>query len=107
MLKDIYAAREVDQLEPYYSRHVYAMTAEELHSKSAIAAELAVRDKALAESKPQVPGGSKESDHARIKDFIEYHCDHLLHSAQKRALLSSLDRYMTGHPGYWEKGKNT
>ena len=34
--------------EPYYSRHVEAMTVEELHSKAAIALQLAVRDKEIA-----------------------------------------------------------
>lgn len=35
-------------LEPYYSRHVSAMTSEKLHSKADIAAELAFRDKEIA-----------------------------------------------------------
>jgi hypothetical protein len=38
-------ARKPWELEPYYSRHVLAMTAEKLHEKSDIAAELAFRDK--------------------------------------------------------------
>ena len=42
-----YGERAIDELDfagGYYSRHVNAMTAEGLNSKSAIAAELAVRD---------------------------------------------------------------
>nr|UVX81991.1 MAG: hypothetical protein [Bacteriophage sp.] len=42
-----YAERAIDELDfagGYYTRHVNAMTAEGLNSKSAIAAELAVRD---------------------------------------------------------------
>lgn len=41
-----YAEREIDsdELAPHYSKHVMAMTAEILHSKSDIAAELAWRD---------------------------------------------------------------
>ena len=39
----------LDKLEPYYSRHISAMTTENLWSKSDIAAELAVRDKRIAE----------------------------------------------------------
>ncbi len=35
-------------LEPHYSRHVSAMTTEELHAKADIAAELAFRDKEIA-----------------------------------------------------------
>ena len=40
---------DLPSLEPYYSSHVSAMTTEELHAKSHIAAELAFRDKELAE----------------------------------------------------------
>lgn len=39
-----YAERDLMALGEYYTRHVDAMTAEELHSKSDIAAELAHRD---------------------------------------------------------------
>lgn len=42
-----YGERDImalDKAGNYYSRHVMAMTAEKLHSKSAIAAELAWRD---------------------------------------------------------------
>ena len=48
----LYAERDVEALDKmggYYMRHVMAMTAESLHSKSAIAAELAWRDKRIAE----------------------------------------------------------
>ena len=44
-----YADRDPATLEPHYSEHVNAMTAEKLHEKSAIAAELAYRDKRIAE----------------------------------------------------------
>lgn len=36
------------ELEPFYSRHVNAMTEEELYEKSDIALQLASRDRALA-----------------------------------------------------------
>lgn len=39
-----YAERDIVEQDEYYVRHVHAMTAEDLHSKSAIAAELAHRD---------------------------------------------------------------
>ena len=42
-----YAYRDVTQQGAYYLRHVSAMTAEGLHDKSDIAAELAHRDIAL------------------------------------------------------------
>lgn len=47
-----YADRDEEALEKaggYYSRHVLAMTAENLHRKSDIAAELAWRDMRIAE----------------------------------------------------------
>lgn len=40
----MYKKRDLCELEPHYTRHVMAMTGEGLHSKSDIAAELAVRD---------------------------------------------------------------
>ena len=49
-----YAPRDAAELEPFYSRHVSAMTAEGLHSKSAIAAELAYRDKALTDTQAKL-----------------------------------------------------
>lgn len=46
----LYAIREMDVLrEPEYFAHVLAMTAEQLHSKSDIAAELAYRDLKIKE----------------------------------------------------------
>ncbi len=44
-----YANRDAEELGEHYLRHVAAMTAEKLHSKSAIAAELAHRDKRITE----------------------------------------------------------
>lgn len=44
----LYAERDPDEIEPYRIRHVMAMTAEGLHSKSDIADELAYRDKVIA-----------------------------------------------------------
>jgi hypothetical protein len=41
---DAYKMRPVEDLEPYYSRHIAAMTREKLNAKSDIAAELACRD---------------------------------------------------------------
>lgn len=52
-----YAERPIDsdELCGHYSRHVSAMTAEDLHSKSAIAAELAWRDARIAELEKRTP----------------------------------------------------
>lgn len=44
-----YAERDTSDLEPHYSRHVNAMTEEDLRRKSEIAAELAYRDKRIAD----------------------------------------------------------
>lgn len=46
-------------LEPHYSEHVFALTAEKLNAKSEIAVELAVRDARIAELE-------KERDEARL-----------------------------------------
>lgn len=51
-MKKNYAERdimEMDNVGGYYRRHVSAITAEELHSKSDIAAELGHRDMVVAE----------------------------------------------------------
>ena len=50
----LYAERDPEALDEaggYYMKHVMAMTSENLHSKAAIAAELAHRDKLIAEFK--------------------------------------------------------
>jgi hypothetical protein len=44
-----YAERDIEALGAFYMRHLEAMTAERLHSKSDIAAELAWRDKRIME----------------------------------------------------------
>ena len=44
-----YAKRDPLDLMNYYIRHIFAMTAEGLHEKSDIAAELAWRDKRIEE----------------------------------------------------------
>lgn len=48
-VKHLYAERVPSDLEPYFSDHMSAMTGEKLHSKAAIAMELAYRDKLYAE----------------------------------------------------------
>ena len=42
-----YEKQNIEDLEPYYSEHVLAMTTENLYKKSDIAAQLAVRDKSI------------------------------------------------------------
>ena len=53
----LYADRDImwlDELGNHYSKHVQAMTAESLHSKSDIAAELAFRDVSIAILKQRI-----------------------------------------------------
>lgn len=45
----LYDERDPEELEPYFSRHMNAMTAEDLRGKAAIACELAWRDKQIEE----------------------------------------------------------
>jgi len=52
--KALYADRNPCKLEPHYTAHVMAMTREDLHSKSDIAAELAWRDQEIEALRAQV-----------------------------------------------------
>ena len=45
----LYSKRDIISQGEFYTRHVMAMTAEALHDKSSIAAELAHRDRRIAE----------------------------------------------------------
>tara|TARA_R110000851_G_C13102500_1_gene568978 strand:+ start:40961 stop:41314 length:354 start_codon:yes stop_codon:yes gene_type:complete len=49
MDEKLYATRHIIGQGEFYTRHVMAMTAEGLHDKSSIAAELAHRDQRIAE----------------------------------------------------------
>ena len=49
----LYEEREIDELDTYID-HVSAMTTEGLHSKSAIAAELAFRDEEVSTLKKKI-----------------------------------------------------
>jgi len=55
----LYDERDAAELEPHYSRHVSAMASEGLHRKSAIAAELAMRDKRIAELERELAKASE------------------------------------------------
>lgn len=48
MNKKHYAQRDFENLEPHFTNHIFAMTAENLHGKASIAGELAFRDAAIA-----------------------------------------------------------
>lgn len=49
-----YAKRDIEALGEFYTRHISAMTGEELHSKSDIAAELAWRDMMISNLQDQI-----------------------------------------------------
>lgn len=68
MTGKLYAVRnpqELDRLGNYYSRHVIAMTEEDLYSKSDIAAELAHRDLEIDRLKALMKGLDLMSSIAR------------------------------------------
>lgn len=66
MSKNLYAERNPEEQGGYYAAHVSAMTGEGLHSKSAIAAELAHRDILIDELKAQVERLRETTYAARI-----------------------------------------
>lgn len=49
LMEKLYAERDIEYQDDHYLKHVSAMTTEDLHSKSAIAAELAHRDLRIKE----------------------------------------------------------
>lgn len=51
MVSIMYPNVNPQELEPFYSQHVQAMTNERLHSKADIAAQLAVRDMKLIQQR--------------------------------------------------------
>lgn len=55
----MYETRDIENLEPFYTQHVSAMTGEGLHDKSAIAAELAWRDMLINQLKRQMEENKK------------------------------------------------
>ena len=59
-----YADRDVFELIPYYGKHVLAMTAEGLHNKSDIAAELAHRDIEIDRLRAELEREEQEHDRA-------------------------------------------
>ena len=63
-----YAERDPEQLDKdggYYFRHVMAMTSEKLHSKADIAAELAFRDKRIADLEEEIKDLELELNNAQ------------------------------------------
>ena len=69
----LYDHRMPFKLEPYYSRHVAAMTSEGLHAKSDIAAELAWRDQRCQRLEDALAIGADKwkAKHQRVKELEE------------------------------------
>lgn len=73
MTKKLYAHRDCEAMASHYTAHVSAMTSEGLHSKSAIAAELAHRDvviDGLLEALRRIEGATM-SMYATRSDMLE------------------------------------
>ena len=64
-----YMGRDIVAQGEYYARHVSAMTAEGLHHKSHIAAELAHRDIVIAKLKTQLAEAQKDTKRLDWFDF--------------------------------------
>jgi hypothetical protein len=82
MQNKLYADRGMDVLrEPEYIAHVQAMTAEGLHSKADIAAELAYRDILIREARAIMlavvclDGGMDDRHDQWLADTEQYHVD--------------------------------
>lgn len=73
----LYAERDLG-LTPLYMRHLAAMTAEKLHDKSAIAAELAWRDGRIEELQRERDALKEE---IRISDLEDKHYDGIVRDA--------------------------
>ena len=67
----LYADREVIKQGSYYTAHVSAMTAEGLHSKSDIAAELAHRDIVIAKLKQAIGTISYKAENIGSSEWEE------------------------------------
>jgi len=76
MTDKLYAKRTPSELEPWFSRHMEAMTAEDLHWKGDIAMELAWRDKQIGMLKKHVNGlmAVVESQQAKIDRIMLEYC---------------------------------
>lgn len=68
----LYAERDHEAQGEHYLRHIYAMTLEGLHSKSAIAGELAARDIEIEKLKMQLDGVRENfrRDTAYLRSYI-------------------------------------
>jgi len=68
-----YKRRDAEAQGEHYQRHISALTAEDLHSKSDIAAELAHRDKALATIKEYI--SEIDCKDSKNQAFVKMSCE--------------------------------
>ncbi len=85
----LYAKRIPSELQPWFYRHMYAMTAENLRSKGDIAMELAYRDKQIHNLNKVIDGllASLDVQQAKIDRLIlmlEYCPDEMTEEQIKR-----------------------
>ena len=79
----LYAERDIEGQGEHYVNHVMAMTSENLHGKSNIAAELAHRDIRIAELEAQLEASTKKTNAWRefgqsVGDPFRAKCGHLV-----------------------------
>jgi hypothetical protein len=79
-----------DAMEPEYSTHMLAMTAEDLHSKADIARELAYRDKQIAVLKMTLDRVLWAIDEACCEEMMESSIHTMGAVTMARAALASL-----------------
>lgn len=82
-----YQERDIMEQGEYYTKHVYAMTAEGLHKKSAIAAELAERDITIEKLQQRNRELLAENELLRNGLKGDYDLDAWLDFAKERAAL--------------------
>lgn len=106
----LYPPQRPWELEPYYCRHVEAMTAEGLHEKSDIAAQLAWRDKRIAELESTRASASKsvEALASRLLDLLpgadmDRACE--LIRADRRAVIVSVCKWLESRGAHPRDGR--
>ena len=67
MNQNIYAERDHESLGEHYMRHIDRMTVEDLNSKSAIAGELAYRDKKIEKLEAQLIAESSRTANEKLR----------------------------------------
>ena len=72
----LYAKHNPSELQPWFTQHMYAMTAENLHSKGDIAMELAWRDKQIHNLNKVIDGllASLDAQQAKIDRLMLEYC---------------------------------